>query len=161
LKLTNPQAGLAFDLEGPDAQAVTQPPAPRFDSKQAAAEMRELYWMALARDVPFINPYLSHTALPDPAVGGGAVQVPRGHQTQLRARSHRNLEARVEPVVEDAVPVLPRRPVALAERPRELTALAVVRRLVAQQPAQRGVLSPLEPGRLHPEAARCTRVARR
>ena len=29
MKLTNPQAGLAFDLEGPDAQAVTQPPAPR------------------------------------------------------------------------------------------------------------------------------------
>jgi hypothetical protein len=54
-KLTNPQAGLAFDLEGPDAQAVTQPPAPRFDSEQTAAEMGELYWMALARDVPFIN----------------------------------------------------------------------------------------------------------
>jgi hypothetical protein len=54
-RLTNPQAGLAFDLEGPDAQAVTQPPAPRFDSAQTAAEMGELYWMALARDVPFIN----------------------------------------------------------------------------------------------------------
>jgi len=54
-KLTNPQAGLAFDLEAPDAQAVTQPPAPRFDSAQTAAEMGELYWMALARDVPFIN----------------------------------------------------------------------------------------------------------
>jgi hypothetical protein len=55
VKLTNPQAGLAFDLEAPDAQAVTMPPAPRFDSEQAAAEMGELYWMALARDVPFIN----------------------------------------------------------------------------------------------------------
>jgi hypothetical protein len=54
-KLTNPQAGLAFELEGPDAQALTQPPAPRFDSAQTAAEMGELYWMALARDVPFIN----------------------------------------------------------------------------------------------------------
>ncbi|MFL5359075.1 vanadium-dependent haloperoxidase [Archangium sp.] len=54
-KLTNPQAGLAFDLEGPDAQAVTLPPAPRFDSQQAAHEMGELYWMALARDVPFID----------------------------------------------------------------------------------------------------------
>ncbi|WP_375768284.1 vanadium-dependent haloperoxidase [Archangium gephyra] len=53
LKLVNPQAGLAFELSGPDAQAVTQPPAPRFDSKRAAAEMGELYWMALARDVPF------------------------------------------------------------------------------------------------------------
>jgi hypothetical protein len=55
VKLTNPQAGLAFDLEAPDAQAVTMPPAPRFDSEQTAAEMGELYWMALARDVPFIN----------------------------------------------------------------------------------------------------------
>jgi hypothetical protein len=54
-KLTNPQAGLAFDLEAPDAQALTQPPAPRFDSAKTAAEMGELYWMALARDVPFIN----------------------------------------------------------------------------------------------------------
>jgi hypothetical protein len=55
LKLTNPQAGLAFDLEGPDAQAVTLPPAPRIDSRQNSAEMGELYWMALLRDVPFTN----------------------------------------------------------------------------------------------------------
>ncbi|WP_375769230.1 vanadium-dependent haloperoxidase [Archangium gephyra] len=54
-KLTNPQAGLAFDLEAPDAQAFTLPPAPRFDSEQAADELGELYWMALARDVPFIQ----------------------------------------------------------------------------------------------------------
>ena len=54
-KLTNPQAGLAFELEAPDSQSVTQPPAPRFDSAQTAAEMGELYWMALARDVAFIN----------------------------------------------------------------------------------------------------------
>jgi hypothetical protein len=62
IKLTNPQAGLAFDLEGPDAQALTQPPAPRFDSSQTAAEMGELYWMALARDVPFIH-YASEAAI--------------------------------------------------------------------------------------------------
>jgi hypothetical protein len=55
LKLTNPQAGLAFDLEGPDAQAVTMPPAPRIDSAQNSAEMGELYWMALLRDVSFID----------------------------------------------------------------------------------------------------------
>ncbi|HLM43428.1 MAG TPA: vanadium-dependent haloperoxidase, partial [Myxococcaceae bacterium] len=64
VKLTNPQAGLAFDVAGPDAQAVTQPPAPRFDSKQTAAEMGELYWMALARDVPFIS-YGSEAATTD------------------------------------------------------------------------------------------------
>ncbi len=53
LRLTNPQAGLCFDLEGPDAQALTMPPAPRFDSAEEAGEMAELYWMALLRDVPF------------------------------------------------------------------------------------------------------------
>lgn len=52
-KLVNPQSGLAFDLEGPDAQALLQPPAPRIDSARNSAEMVELYWMALLRDVPF------------------------------------------------------------------------------------------------------------
>lgn len=64
VKLNNPQGGLAFDLEGADSQSVTQPPAPRFDSKQIAAEMGELYWMALARDVSFIN-YASDAAVTD------------------------------------------------------------------------------------------------
>lgn len=41
-KFTNPQAGLAFDLEGPDAQSLFIPPAPRIDSAQNSAEMAEL-----------------------------------------------------------------------------------------------------------------------
>jgi hypothetical protein len=53
VKLTSPQAGLAFDLEGPDSHHVTIPPAPRFASAEEAAEMAEVYWMALARDVHF------------------------------------------------------------------------------------------------------------
>jgi hypothetical protein len=52
-KLTNPQAGLAFDMEGPDAHALVQPPAPAFSSREQAAEISENYWMALLRDVPF------------------------------------------------------------------------------------------------------------
>ncbi len=48
-------AGLTFDLEGPDAQALTIPPAPSLDSQELIAEMGEIYWMALARDVPFAN----------------------------------------------------------------------------------------------------------
>jgi hypothetical protein len=52
-KLTSPQAGLAFDLEGPDSHAILVRPAPRLDSAESSAEMAELYWMALARDVPF------------------------------------------------------------------------------------------------------------
>jgi hypothetical protein len=55
IRLTNPQAGFAFDTGGPDPQERTLPPAPRFDSEQTAHEMGELYWMALARDIPFIN----------------------------------------------------------------------------------------------------------
>ncbi|MEJ3747450.1 vanadium-dependent haloperoxidase [Actinomycetes bacterium KLBMP 9797] len=52
-QLVNPQAGLGFDLEGPDTQAVAIPPAPRIDGPENSAEMVELYWMALARDVRF------------------------------------------------------------------------------------------------------------
>jgi len=52
-KLANPQAGLAFDLEGPDSHCMAMPPAPRFDSAEQAGELVELYWMALARDVHF------------------------------------------------------------------------------------------------------------
>ena len=51
--LTNPQAGLAFDLQGPDAHALVQPPAPAFASRAQAAEISENYWMALLRDVPY------------------------------------------------------------------------------------------------------------
>jgi hypothetical protein len=46
-------AGNTFDLEGPDAQAVTMPPAPMADSPELIAEMAEVYEMALLRDVPF------------------------------------------------------------------------------------------------------------
>lgn len=58
-KQTNPQAGLAFDMEGQDAHALVQPPAPAFASKEEAAEIAENYWMALLRDVPF-GDYASH-----------------------------------------------------------------------------------------------------
>ena len=48
-------AGLTFDLEGPDAQAVTMPPAPILDSQELVTEMLEVYSMALLRDVPFAD----------------------------------------------------------------------------------------------------------
>ena len=70
LKLTNPQAGLAFDIEGPDAQERTMPPAPRFDSQVAAHEMGELYWMAVARDIHFA----AYTATTPPAEITAAIQ---------------------------------------------------------------------------------------
>ncbi len=52
-KLTNPQAGLATDLEGPDPKKLNILAAPSLDSVEEAAEGVELYWMALLRDVPF------------------------------------------------------------------------------------------------------------
>lgn len=51
--LRNPQAGLAYDLEGPDSHHLGMRPAPRIDSAEEAGEAAELYWMALARDVHF------------------------------------------------------------------------------------------------------------
>jgi hypothetical protein len=76
LNLTNPQAGLAFDLEGPDAQAVTMPPAPRIDSPEQSAEMGELYWMALVRDVSFtIPPPGGPDYSNDPTVGNAATSL--------------------------------------------------------------------------------------
>ncbi|HKS10162.1 MAG TPA: vanadium-dependent haloperoxidase [Pyrinomonadaceae bacterium] len=64
--LTNPQSGLAFDTQGPDAHALVQPPAPAFASRAQAAEISENYWMSLLRDVPFsqyaVNPIANAAA---------------------------------------------------------------------------------------------------
>ena len=46
-------AGLVFDLEGPDAQSLTMPPAPALESDEFVAEVAEVYEMALLRDIPF------------------------------------------------------------------------------------------------------------
>ena len=48
-------AGYAFNLQGPDAQAVTMPPAPAFASPELTLEMAEVYWMALLRGVRFVE----------------------------------------------------------------------------------------------------------
>ena len=54
-KWESPTAGAFYDLEGPDAQAVTMPPAPKLDSNELAFEMAEVYLMALLRDLPFAD----------------------------------------------------------------------------------------------------------
>jgi hypothetical protein len=58
-KLTSPQSGFAYEMEGGDPQSFVQPPAPAFASREEAAEIAENYWMALLRDVPF-SEYESH-----------------------------------------------------------------------------------------------------
>jgi len=57
-------AGNLFDLEGPDPQSVTMPPAPTLDSEELAAELAEVYAQALLRDVHF-------SAFRDSACGKG------------------------------------------------------------------------------------------
>src|SRR5687767_15768063 len=52
-KLVNPQAGLAFEMQGPDSHALSMRPAPAFSSAEEAGEIAENYWMALTRDIPF------------------------------------------------------------------------------------------------------------
>nr|WP_315384438.1 hypothetical protein [uncultured Sphingomonas sp.] len=47
---TNPQAGLARDALVHAPTLYTMPPAPRVNSNTTAAEMTELYWMAILRD---------------------------------------------------------------------------------------------------------------
>ncbi|MFN2406678.1 MAG: vanadium-dependent haloperoxidase [Pyrinomonadaceae bacterium] len=79
-RLTNPQSGLAFDMEGPDAHALVQPPAPAFASRAQAAEISENYWMALLRDVPFsqydANP-VANAAAADLTLYGNDLNAPK------------------------------------------------------------------------------------
>ncbi|HEY7535736.1 MAG TPA: vanadium-dependent haloperoxidase [Thermodesulfobacteriota bacterium] len=51
----NPQAGYAFDLEGIDSHQLSMRAAPAFASAEEAGEMSEIYWMALLRDVNFLD----------------------------------------------------------------------------------------------------------
>lgn len=59
VKLANPQAAWSIGLVGPDPSQLACPPAPSFDSPEQAAEMVELWWQSLLRDVPF-SEYESH-----------------------------------------------------------------------------------------------------
>ncbi len=49
----SPRAGHVYDLEGPDAAAVAMAPAPKLGSDELAAEMADVYAMALLRDHSF------------------------------------------------------------------------------------------------------------
>lgn len=51
----NPAGGLAFTLEGPDSAAIAVPTPPSVTSAEWAGQMAETYWMALLRDVPFLD----------------------------------------------------------------------------------------------------------
>jgi len=52
-KLANPQGAYRFEMCGLDSHKTFMRPAPTFESLETSAEMGELYWKALCRDVPF------------------------------------------------------------------------------------------------------------
>jgi hypothetical protein len=57
-RLIDPQSGLAFDLEALDCVQFGQPavpPAPTIAGDQTGAELLELYWASLLRDVAFTD----------------------------------------------------------------------------------------------------------
>jgi hypothetical protein len=54
-KFSNARAGFNFSLIGQDAQGFVIAPPPAFGSAETGAEMAELYWAALIRDLPFSN----------------------------------------------------------------------------------------------------------
>jgi hypothetical protein len=51
-KFVGPMAGAATESLGLDPRSINMPPSPGIFSDCTAAEMMELYWMALLRDVP-------------------------------------------------------------------------------------------------------------
>jgi hypothetical protein len=72
-RLENPRAGYAFDIEGADSHSLSLPCPPTFSSPEQAADMLELYWQALARDVPFIE----YDASPPPVLQAAATDLSR------------------------------------------------------------------------------------
>jgi hypothetical protein len=71
-RLNNPQATYSIDLVGIDAAALSLAPPPAFASQKMAAEMAELYWRALMRDVAF-HDFASHAVAKAAAVDLAAI----------------------------------------------------------------------------------------
>lgn len=53
-RFTSPLAGAATEVHGPDPKSMEMLPAPGCLSISTAAEMAEVYWMALLRDAPLL-----------------------------------------------------------------------------------------------------------
>jgi hypothetical protein len=54
-KQADPQSGYAYNLVGPDSAGLSVAVPPTFNSAWEAAEMAEMYWQALTRDIPFVS----------------------------------------------------------------------------------------------------------
>jgi membrane-associated phospholipid phosphatase len=55
VKLNNPRAAYAFELAGLDGHATRVAPPPAFASAEQARDLIEVYWQALALDIPFVE----------------------------------------------------------------------------------------------------------
>ncbi len=66
VKLVNPQAANAFQMEGADCHYLLTPAPPQLSSSQENAEILEVYWQAVTRDLPyaeFANSIVIETAV--------------------------------------------------------------------------------------------------
>ncbi|MGO9454088.1 MAG: vanadium-dependent haloperoxidase [Candidatus Binataceae bacterium] len=63
-RLVDPQSGIAFDLETLDQSQSSIPPFDTLSSPGLAAQMIEVYWQALTRDVAF-NDYATDSSIAD------------------------------------------------------------------------------------------------
>lgn len=62
VKLANPMAAYCMELHGADSATTRIRPAPGMRSSESAAELVEVYWQALTRDVPFTD-YASNSLI--------------------------------------------------------------------------------------------------
>lgn len=139
VKLVNPQAGLGIDMQGPDTMHLYQPPAPTFASAEIAAEIAENYWMALSRDVHFLD-YDTHPTTAAAATDLSKFSDFRGPKLSARALPGRGGSATAEELVGAPSAPAELQPEALAE-------------VVIQNPAQGGFRVP---GRAKAAAGRVT-----
>ena len=76
-KFTSPLSGAATEVHGPDPKDLEMLPAPDILSDSTAAEMTELYWMALLRDLPLAS------LATDPTVQIAAAEIKNAFDTAL------------------------------------------------------------------------------
>lgn len=73
----SPQAAYALAFHADDIWQFSMPPAPELASAEKASEMAEVYWMALARDIPFAE-YDTHPLIAEAAADLSAFSDFRG-----------------------------------------------------------------------------------
>jgi hypothetical protein len=85
-KQTNPQGGLAYDMQGGDGASFRIAPPPPFSSRAQAADIAENYWMSLLRDVPFseyASSDVAQAAAADLSLFGADAKVPKNALGQV------------------------------------------------------------------------------